>query len=144
MNKKGFGFSEVFAFIGLSMFILVVLSIYIHRKFGSNIYNSEPAIEESRSNAEPINISKPSEYLELEFDLKEAAKKYNFDDNKDTVITLKQLQEKGLIGELIDPNDKNIKCDGYVLYTISNENYQPNISCMGMYTTSSYDSNLLK
>lgn len=145
MNNKGFGLSEVLGFIGLSMFILIVIALYLNRRVGNNIYNDyNKVIVEEQLGVEPIIIDKSNEYLEIEKELEIAAKKYSFDEKHDTIITLKQLQNSRLIGEVLDPNDSTIRCEGYVKYIADTNTYQPNIACNGMYATSTYDGSLLK
>ena len=143
MNNKGFGLQETLVFIGIFLFILVVVAIYVNAKIGKNIYYEEPAIqdvqEESNEDIEPTKLEIPKEYLKLENKLKEAAKNYSFDKKYDTTITLGDLQEYNLIGELVDPNDSTIICDGYVSYSSDDNIYKPYIKCNGMYITETYE-----
>ena len=149
MNNKGFGLQEVLVFIGISMFFLVVISLYWNQQFGSKkLYDIEPTeeVEEKQQieDIKPVEIEIPNNYKELENKLKESSKKYSFDKTESTIISLKKLQEDNLIDNLTDPFDNSISCDGYVVYTSENEVYTPYISCNGMYTTDSFNSDFIK
>ena len=145
MNNKGFGLQELLVFIGLFLFILVAIAIYLKVKVGNNIFYEEPIEEinqEEKIDYGSTEVEIPNEYLNIEKELMNAAKKYQFNKNQNTIITLKQLQDKNLIKKLIDPHDNTITCKGYVVYKNSNNEYIPYINCNGMYVTELYDSNL--
>lgn len=142
MNKKGFGLPEVLAFMGLSMFALVVISIYIHKYFGVQNGNN--------SSHKPTGVEiVPAEdttkyYQELEVKLQNAAMKYSHDKNENKAITLNMLQKANLIGEIKDPVVENVSCNGYVLYTSEDKNYDPYLSCDGTYTSFGFNTNFIK
>lgn len=141
MNNKGFGLSELLVFIGIFLFALVAITIYGSVKLGNDSYYDEPdvKIQDDSEDLEPTKIEVKEEYINLENKLEDAAKKYSFDTSKNIVITLSDLQDAKLIGDLIDPNDKSILCDGYVVYNNVDNQFKPYINCNGMYTTESYD-----
>ena len=142
MNNKGFGLPEVLAFIGISMFILVVITIYCNN---SNIFNNnnvqdnieEIKEEDSNEGIVPNKQLIPSEYSKLENEIKNVALNYSFDKTQDTIITSDKLNIK-----LVDPTDNNINCNGYVIYKSEEKSYTPYINCPGMYVTDNYDFNL--
>ncbi len=143
MNNKGFGLQEVLVFIGVSMFILVVIAIYINREFKNINNNNIQNIEQDITGYQPSMIKAPKEYQDIENRMKEAAIKYNNSEDENTVISLKQLQNSNLIGKIYDPNDNSILCDGYVTYQSIDKSYTPYVYCKGMYTTELFDQSLL-
>lgn len=147
MNNKGFGLQELLVFIGIFLFILVAITIYGNAKLGNDSFYEEPDVkveEESTINdTKPTEIEIPKEYVSLENKLKAAAKKYSFNRTENVIITLKELQDSNLIGNLADPNDNSILCNGYVVYNTTEDKYMPYINCNGMYATESYDSSLV-
>lgn len=146
MNNKGFGLQELLVFIGIFLFILVGITIYWNAKIGNESFYDEPDIQieetNSETDAEPIEIEKPEEYINIENNLADVAKNYPIDKSDNKVITLKQLQDNKLVGNIYDPHDKNVLCKGYVVYTVSNNKYKAYINCNGMYATESYDNKL--
>ena len=144
MNNEGFGLQELLVFIGIFLFMLVAITIYGNAKLGNDSFYEKPDVkvqEEDINKIEPTTIEIPKEYISIENKLKNAAKQYSFDKSQNTIITLKELQNNNLIGKLVDPNDKTVLCDGYVIY--SNNNYKSYINCSGMYITESYDNELV-
>ena len=137
MNNRGFGLSELLAFIGLFLFILVAVAIYGRVKLGNDSFYTQPDVDVKDISTDEVSIEK--EYIILENKLKDASKKYSINKNNDAVITLKELQNANLINELEDPNDKNVLCNGYVVYISSNNQYLPFINCNGRYMTESYN-----
>ena len=143
MNNKGFGLPEVLVFIGISMFILVVVTIYCntHDIFNGN-YIEENIEEQKDVESTDIDIVPnkqvvPTEYTKLEEKLKNSAYNYSFDKKENTIISLKKLNI-----DLIDPIDNTIKCNGYVVYKSNNNTYIPYVNCPGMYVTENYNSEL--
>ena len=143
MNNKGFGLPEVLVFIGISMFILVVVTIYCntHDIFNDN-YKEENIEEQKDVESTDIDIVPnkqvvPTEYTKLEEKLKNSAYNYSFDKKENTIISLKKLNI-----DLIDPIDNTIKCNGYVVYKSNNNTYIPYVNCPGMYVTENYNSEL--
>ena len=150
MNNKGFGLQEVLVFIGIFMFVLVAVSIYGKAKLSNsddksietNISDETDYID-SLDELTPVDINKTdNQYIDLENKLVEASKHYLFDKSENMVISLKDLQDEYLLGDLVDTNN-NI-CDGYVMYNSNNDTYLPYINCNGMYKTKNFDNNLLK
>lgn len=144
MNNKGFGLPEVLVFIGISMFILVVTTIYCntHDIFNGNYIEEENIVKQEEVESTDIDIVPnkqviPTEYTKLEEQLKKSAYDYNFD-KKETII----ISSKKLNIDLIDPIDNTIECSGYVVYKSNNNTYTPYINCPGMYVTENYNSEL--
>lgn len=150
MNNKGFGLQEVLVFIGIFMFILVAVAIYGRAKFSNPTDNkpesnasNEIDYTDSLDELTPVVIDKTSnQYIDLENRLEEAAKHYLFDKSENIVISLKELQEEYLLGELTDSD--NNKCNGYVIYDSNEDTYLPYINCNEIYITKNFDKNLLK
>ena len=98
MNNKGFGLPEVLVFIGMSMFILVVVTIYCntHDIFSGNIIEEDnitekEEIEETNIDIEPNKQVIPTEYTKLEEQLKNSAYNYKFDKDETVIISSKKF-----------------------------------------------------
>ena len=64
MNNKGFGLPEIFVFIGISLFSLVVIAIFFRREFNNQLY-------ETPKNDSIVEAKVDSKYYEnLEMKLK--------------------------------------------------------------------------
>lgn len=147
MNNKGFGLSELLVFIGIFLFALVAVAIYGSVKLGNDSYYDKPDVdvdETEINDLTPTEMEIPKEYILLENKIKNAALKYSYNKNENIIITKEQLQKASLLGELKDPYDNTVICDGYVVYNSSSKSLTPYINCTGMYATENYDENLLK
>lgn len=146
MNKRGFGLPEVLLFIGISLFFLLIVSIYLNRSFGKKIIYTAEDIEEEQEEYDRINnqttIEVPTEYYRVEQKLKKAAQKYDFDKDENNDISLKDLKIANLIDNLDDPNS-NEECNGYVLYTSVDKKYDVYINCSENYTTNGFNSDFI-
>ena len=142
MNNKGFGLPEVLLYIGLSMFVLIGIAIYINNNIinNSDIFPKQSEVKTTNYTLVPNNFEIPQEYKKIENKLKNASKKYNFNKKENVIISLNKLKKAGLISKLNDPNDKNISCNGYVVYDSELKEYKPYINCKGMYSTNNYNS----
>lgn len=139
INNKGFGLPELLLFIGISMFLLISITIYCNNKFNYDdimISNVEP----SNESLVPSIVEIPKEYEKLEIELKNISKSYKFNKNEDIIISLDKLKKVGLINQIKDPNDSSIICNGYVVYDSDKKEYKSYINCPGMYVTNNYNS----
>lgn len=141
MDNRGFGLSELLVFIGIFLFILVAVAIYGRVKLGNESFYTEPDVDINKQENvnDSIEIIIPKEYIKLENSLNETARKYNISKDKDQIITLKELQTNNLIGNIVDPNDNSIMCNGYVEYYSNLNQYTSYINCPGMYVTNLYN-----
>ncbi|MBE6159961.1 MAG: hypothetical protein E7157_02815 [Lactobacillales bacterium] len=141
MNNKGFGLPEVLLFVGISMFVLIIIAIYINNNIinNSDIFPKKIEVKSTNYTLVPNNFNIPKEYQTLENKLKKASKKYKFNKKENVIISLNKLKKAGLISKLTDPNDKNILCNGYVIYNSELKEYKPYINCNGMYSTNNYN-----
>ena len=137
MNNKGFGLKEfIILFSVIFICMIVIMSIY------QSIFPNQN-IELEKNMAE----EKPKTYKELEQELQLAAERYQNDtysaDSDATevwTLSYSMLKEKKYIDKLIDPNDKNQECTGYVEF-IQDEakiSYQPFLKCGNNYETKGY------
>lgn len=140
MNNRGFGITEVLLFIGISMFTLIIITIYINNNLTSNDNILKEETSSTIETLKPTEMKIPEEYLKLENKLKNSAKKYKINKNQNIIISLYQLKKDGLISKLIDPNDNKISCNGYVIYNSKSKEYTPYVNCNGMYSTNNYNS----
>jgi len=130
MNNKGFGLPEVLAFIGISLFSLVVIAVFFKKEYNNQLYG--------KRSDNIIEAKVDSKYYEnLEMKLKKSAMESKLDVN---VITLRELKENNYIDSLEDENGNS--CDGYVL--INNGQYNSYINCNEIYTSIGFDNNLIK
>lgn len=140
MNNKGFGLPEVLVFIGSSLFVLIVIAIYINNMNSNNTILTSSTSNSTNDTLVPNTIETPNEYIKLENKIKSAAKKYKFNKNENIIISLNKLKKANLLNKLTDPNDQNISCNGYVVYSSENKKYIAYINCPGMYSTNNYNS----
>lgn len=157
MNNKGWGMSDllwILSVIGVSLMLVSVLikvsfkEIPISNDFdNSEIETIKP--EEAPEKLEPeednveIEVSDTNSYNEMEQLLKSTAEeyvsKYYSDSSVASVtISLNELEQAALVSSLHDPNDINVSCDGYVIYTSENKSYQPYLKCGSNYQTPGY------
>lgn len=128
MNNKGFGLPEIFVFIGISLFSLVVIAIFFRKEFNNKLYgNNHDNIVEAKVDSKY--------YEELEMKLKKAAINSNIDKN---IITLTELKDNNLIDSLQDENGNN--CEGYVEKI--DDQYNSYINCYEIYTSIGFNKNL--
>ena len=138
MNNKGFGLPELLLFVGISLFSLIAIAIYINTNLSNKKIIDKPSYD-TLEDLTPANIEVPKEYKELENKLKEASLKYNKQNNETIIISLKKLKEAKILNNLTDPFDNQISCNGYVI--VNKGKYTPYINCSGMYATKDYNTN---
>lgn len=146
MNQKGFGLKEfviVIAVIFVSM--LIIMSLY--RSLVNN--SAKPETEEKN---EPEKTEKIT-YQDLENTLEKAAERYqnntyqgNTENTEIWTLSYSMLKEEKYLDKLIDPNDKNTECTGYVEFIQDGAkiSYKPFLKCGSNYETKGYDSNNLE
>lgn len=140
MNANGFGLKE-FIIILAVVFIAMIIIMSLSRSI----------VEDEETNSEPIQ--EKVTYQELEHQLKKAAERYQNDtyqgnaNNKEVwSLSYSMLKEKGYLDKIIDPNDKDIECQGYVEFIQDGAiiSYQPYLKCGNNYKTEGYDDNNLE
>lgn len=146
MNQKGFGLKEfviVIAVIFVSM--LIIMSLY--RSLVNN--SAKPETEEKNESEETEKIT----YQDLENTLEKAAERYqnntyqgNTENTEIWTLSYSMLKEEKYLDKLIDPNDKNTECTGYVEFVQDGAkiSYKPFLKCGSNYETKGYDSNNLE
>lgn len=146
MNQKGFGLKEfviVIAVIFVSM--LIIMSLY--RSLVNN--SAKPETEEKNESEETEKIT----YQDLENTLEKAAERYqnntyqgNTENTEIWTLSYSMLKEEKYLDKLIDPNDKNTECTGYVEFIQDGAkiSYKPFLKCGSNYETKGYDSNNLE
>lgn len=146
MNQKGFGLKEfviVIAVIFVSM--LIIMSLY--RSLVNN--SAKPETEEKNEPEETEKIT----YQDLENTLEKAAERYqnntyqgNTENTEIWTLSYSMLKEEKYLDKLIDPNDKNTECTGYVEFVQDGAkiSYKPFLKCGSNYETKGYDSNNLE
>ena len=141
MNNKGFGLPEMLVFVGVSLFILIVINIYINKNISNDkIISTSDNIENVNTTLVPSNVKIPEEYIKLENKIKEASKKYKINKNENIIISLNKLKKANLLVKLTDTKNSNICLNGYVIYNSDSKEYTPYINCPGMYVTNNYSS----
>ena len=147
MNQKGFGLKEfviVIAVIFVSMLIIMSLS--------RSIVNNDGQESETESQTEPETVEKVT-YQDLEDSLEKSAERYqndtyqgNIENTEVWALSYSMLKEKKYIDKLMDPNDKDTECTGYVEFIQDGAkiSYKPFIKCGSNYETKGYDSNNLE
>lgn len=128
IDNRGFGIQSMMVAVLVLMMCLVLISAFANKVF-NNISNEE---------------NNRTDYSKIEEKVEQATKKYqqkyynNILDGDEIKVSLKSLQNEGLIDTLKD--DKNNVCDGYA-YIIGKENkviYNAYIRCGNEYKTKGF------
>ncbi|NLL44700.1 MAG: hypothetical protein GX247_03425 [Mollicutes bacterium] len=140
MDDQGWGLRTMLGLCAILAFFLLLIVINIKSIFGGILYNSN------------TNDDKPGytnqDYQQLESKLIDGAKKYikeyysdGIPEGVKLVFTVKDLQNKGFLEEINDPNNKNITCSGYINVEkeSSMDKYYPYIKCGNKYGTKGYN-----
>lgn len=152
MNNKGFGLTEVIIFIVAAMITLVVCVIVYDKNFGNinteGLDEATQIIGESVNNEtdeedSDINDRKTKEYKELTDRMVNASKIYisnNYTGKTDQIIIkLSELVSKDYMDQLLDPNDAEVICTGYIIYD-GDSYYTPYLKCGENYISDNYNS----
>ena len=145
MNQKGFGLKEFVIIIAVIFIcIIIIMSLY------QNLINKNH-IEQSETQTESKETEKVT-YQDLENKLEKAAERYqndtyqgNTQNTEIWTLSYSMLKEEKYIDKLIDPNDKNTECTGYVEFVQDGAkiSYTPFLKCDNNYQTQGYDENNL-
>ena len=145
MNQKGFGLKEFIIIIAVIFIcIIIIMSLY------QNLINKNH-IEQSETQTESKETEKVT-YQDLENKLEKAAERYqndtyqgNTQNTEIWTLSYSMLKEEKYIEKLIDPNDKNTECTGYVEFVQDGAkiSYTPFLKCDNNYQTQGYDENNL-
>ena len=156
MNNKGFGLTEMIIFIVASLIILVVCVIVYDQNFGQKttqsydssdnnfqIIGDKEETEEVEENDEKEKLSKTEkQYKELTDKMISTSKIYitdNYTGKTDQIIIkVSKLVEDEYMDELVDPNNEDNTCKGYIIYDGSN-NYDAYLNCEGNYVSENYN-----
>ncbi len=161
MNNRGFGLTEMIVFIVVSLVTLVICVIVYDQNFGKTLEvydNSDDTVqiigdnknidyeEENTNKEEQPKTEKLSkvekQYKELKDKMISTAKIYVTDNyvgkTDKIIIKLSKLVNDEYMQELIDPNNKDNICTGYVVYD-GNDNYDAYLKCEGNYTSENYN-----
>ncbi len=145
MNQKGFGLKEFVIIIAVIFIcIIIIMSLY------QSLVNKNH-IEQSETQTESKETEKVT-YQDLENKLEKAAERYqndtyqgNTQNTEIWTLSYSMLKEEKYIDKLIDPNDKNTECTGYVEFVQDGAkiSYTPFLKCDNNYQTQGYDENNL-
>ena len=114
MNQKGFGIKEFVIIIAVIFIcIIIIMSLY------QSLVNKNH-IEQSETQTESKETEKVT-YQDLENKLEKAAERYqndtyqgNTQNTEIWTLSYSMLKKEKYIDKIIDPNDKNTECTGYV------------------------------
>ena len=135
MNQKGFGLKEFVIIFAVGFICILIIS---------SIYQSIVPNAEMQSEPEKEKIT----YKDLEDELKQAAERYQNDtysgNSSDTEVwelSYSMLRKEKYLEKLIDPNDKNTECTGYVEFIQDGAkiSYKPFLKCGTNYQTDGYE-----
>ena len=145
MNQKGFGIKEFVIIIAVIFIcIIIIMSLY------QSLVNKNH-IEQSETQTESKETEKVT-YQDLENKLEKAAERYqndtyqgNTQNTEIWTLSYSMLKKEKYIDKLIDPNDKNTECTGYVEFVQDGAkiSYTPFLKCDNNYQTQGYDENNL-
>ena len=144
LNNRGWGLQAMLVGVLVLMIALVIIAVLIQKTFNDIMepINNENHYSENESKDE----TKYGSYEEIENAIVSAAKKYqkeyysNILDGEKISVTLKNLQEEKLIGEITDIKNDNVVCSGYAIF-INDDNkiiYNAYIKCGDNYETIGY------
>ena len=131
MNQKGFGLKEFVIIFAVGFICILIIS---------SIYQSIVPNAEMQSEPEKEKIT----YKDLEDELKQAAERYQNDtysgNSSETAVwelSYSMLRKEKYLEKLIDPNDKNTECTGYVEFIQDGAkiSYKPFLKCGTNYQT---------
>ena len=144
LNNRGWGLQAMLVGVLVLMIALVIIAVLIQKTFNDIMepINNENHYSENESKAE----TKYDSYEEIENAIISAAKKYqkeyysNILDGEKISVTLKNLQEEKLIGEINDIKNKENICSGYATFINENDKilYNAYIKCGDNYETVGY------
>lgn len=135
MNQKGFGLKEFVIIFAVGFICILIIS---------SIYQSIVPNAEMQSEPEKEKIT----YKDLEYELKQAAERYQNDtysgNSSETAVwelSYSMLRKEKYLEKLIDPNDKNTECTGYVEFIQDGAkiSYKPFLKCGTNYQTDGYE-----
>ena len=135
MNQKGFGLKEFVIIFAVGFICILIIS---------SIYQSIVPNAEMQSEPEKEKIT----YKDLEDELKQAAERYQNDtysgNSSETAVwelSYSMLRKEKYLEKLIDPNDKNTECTGYVEFIQDGAkiSYKPFLKCGTNYQTNGYE-----
>ncbi len=135
MNQKGFGLKEFVIIFAVGFICILIIS---------SIYQSIVPNAEMQSEPEKEKIT----YKDLEDELKQAAERYQNDtysgNSSETAVwelSYSMLRKEKYLEKLIDPNDKNTECTGYVEFIQDGAkiSYKPFLKCGTNYQTDGYE-----
>ena len=135
MNQKGFGLKEFVIIFAVGFICILIIS---------SIYQSIVPNAEMQSEPEKEKIT----YKDLEAELKQAAERYQNDtysgNSSETAVwelSYSMLRKEKYLEKLIDPNDKNTECTGYVEFIQDGAkiSYKPFLKCGTNYQTDGYE-----
>ena len=135
MNQKGFGLKEFIIIFAVGFICILIIS---------SIYQSIVPNAEMQSEPEKEKIT----YKDLEYELKQAAERYQNDtysgNSSETAVwelSYSMLRKEKYLEKLIDPNDKNTECTGYVEFIQDGAkiSYKPFLKCGTNYQTDGYE-----
>lgn len=135
LNNKGWGFNEFIMLLGI-LFVCLVVVVIFYTKLTKGV------IKTNNVKNEFIGESNIKNYIDMEDEITEQAKKYSVDESNDMVIIkFNTLIKNGYIKKVVDPTNKK-ECNGYIVYTGSTKEYKTFLSCPGNYQTSDYNKDL--
>ena len=148
LNNRGWGLQAMLVGVLVLMIALVIIAVLIQNTFNNIMepINNDNHQTENDGNKNDEDKSQYKSYEEIENSILSAAKKYQKEyysdilDGEKISVTLKNLQEEKLIGEINDIKDKSIVCSGYAIFINDDEKiiYNAYIKCGDNYETIGY------
>lgn len=135
MNNRGaLEMKQLFLFIAV-VCLCIMISMIMYNKTIKDIFGG----------AEKSGLT----YKDIENKIIKATKEYTFNNRQDLkngdkdFVTIQTLQNEGILGDVIDPKDKDTICTGYIYFTVKNDDitYDPYIKCGKNYHTKGYNAN---
>ena len=143
MDDQGWGLRTMLGLCAILAFLLFFVAINIKSNFKDIFYNSSTTNDNTNDEKPGRNV-KSNSYDEIETNLIDGAKKYVSDYYSEGIpegvrltFTIKDLQQKGYLELINDPNNNSITCSGYI--NVIEGEYHPYLKCGKKYQTKGYN-----
>ena len=131
MNQEGWGLKEVMVFI-VVVFLCIFISMTVYHKTFGDLFGTG---------------SYDETYSDIERQLENVAKTYTdnyygkvLENGDEGIVTIRDMQGRGLLTAVKDIKNKQEKCSGYVKFAKQNNQtkYQTYLNCSNNYQTKGY------
>lgn len=148
MNNRGWGLSEMLGILLVFAACILVIIIISNENFKGVIPNSNNSslnVSTKKNSDDHTKEENSVDYTQFEDEMVKGAKEYindQTDIDSPLVITLNELVKLNYVDSILDSNNNDEECLGYVLYSAKEESYKAYLRCPGSYRTIGYEQTL--